>query len=58
METIPENTKVELVDTHTKAVIAVYTYAQRKRARNRADRMDNAYGGYRYAVCVRFGEVV
>jgi hypothetical protein len=28
-------------------------YTSRDRARNRADKLDNAYGGYRYSVAVK-----
>lgn len=45
-----ENTTYQLIDSQTGKVIATYTYAQRNRARARADRMDLAYGAVRYVV--------
>lgn len=40
--------KYEIIDLHTKAVVGTYT--NRKRARTRADNLDNDYGAYRYIV--------
>lgn len=37
-----------VVDTHTGLVVGTYSTAQR--ARNRVDKLDLAYGAYRYAV--------
>ena len=38
-----------IVDTKTGTIVSQpYSYANRNRARARADRMDNAYGAYRY----------
>lgn len=38
-----------IVDTHTGAIVYRTTYKRRRAALSRADRMDNEYGGYRYA---------
>jgi hypothetical protein len=38
-----------LVDTAAGRVLATYTVEQRQRGRNRADKMDQAYGAHRYA---------
>ena len=43
-----ENTTYELIDNQTGKVLAVYTWAQRSRARNRRDRLDAQYGAVRY----------
>jgi hypothetical protein len=45
-----ENTTYQIIDSKTGNVIATYTYAQRNRARNRADRLDQQYGACRYVV--------
>lgn len=37
-----------VIDTRTDAVVG--RYKNRNRARNRADKLDNAYGAYRYTV--------
>ncbi len=38
-----------IVDGHTGQIVSKpYSYANRNRARARADRMDNEYGAYRY----------
>jgi hypothetical protein len=39
-----------LIDGHTKKVLKEYKSHQRKTARNRADKLDNIYGAYRYHV--------
>lgn len=40
-----------IIDGHTgKQVGKDYTYANRNRARSRADKLDNDYGSYRYHV--------
>lgn len=45
-----ENTIYQLIDTQTGKVLGTYTYAQRNRARNRADKLDQEYGAVRYSV--------
>ena len=42
------NTTYELVDTHTKKVIATYSYEQRNKARARRDKLDLQHGAVRY----------
>jgi len=37
-----------IIDGRTGLVVYRTTYKHRKRVRNRADKLDNAYGGYRY----------
>ncbi len=45
------NTTYIIIDTHTgEQVGGVYAYTQRNRARSRADKLDLAYGAYRYQV--------
>lgn len=41
-----------VIDRHTRCVVG--TYRSLKAARRRVDRLDNAYGGYRYGM-VRIG---
>ncbi len=53
-----QDTTYQLVDTHTGRVLGTYTYAQRNRARNRADKLDLAYGSVRYVVRVVFPEAI
>jgi hypothetical protein len=43
-----ENTIYNLTDLHTGNVLGTYKYAQRKRARNRADKLNLQYGAHRY----------
>lgn len=38
----------QVIDRHTQIVIG--TYKTRSRASNKVDKLDNAYGGYRYSV--------
>jgi hypothetical protein len=38
----------QVIDNQTKAVVGIYK--SRNRANNKADRLDNAYGAYRYLV--------
>lgn len=45
-----EKTIYQLMDTHTGKVLGTYSYAQRNRARNRADKLDLQYGAVRYTV--------
>lgn len=42
--------RYELVDRHTGKVLGTYKPSQRKRARNRVDKLDNEYGAYRYGL--------
>lgn len=45
------NTIYKIIDGKTGEQIGKdYTYAQRNRARNRADKLDLEYGAYRYSV--------
>ncbi len=45
-----ENTTYQLIDIQTNEIIKTYSYAQRNRARNRADKLDMKYGACRYIV--------
>lgn len=45
-----ENTIYQLIDNQTGKVLGTYTYAQRNRARNRADKLDLQHGAVRYIV--------
>lgn len=46
-----QNTIYKIIDMKTGEQIGKdYTYSQRKRARNRADKLDLEYGAYRYSV--------
>ena len=38
----------QVIDRHTQSIIG--TYKSRKRATNKADKLDNIYGAYRYKV--------
>lgn len=51
--TLTDSTPYYLVDSKTGALVKEYTYAQRKAARNRLDRMDIAYGACRYVLTFR-----
>jgi hypothetical protein len=41
-------TAYQLIDTLTGRILRTYAYAQRNACRAARDRMDNAYGAYRY----------
>jgi hypothetical protein len=44
-----ENTTYQIIDLQNQnAVSGVYTYAQRNRARNRAEKLNQEYGAHRY----------
>lgn len=45
------NKRYQIIDTKTGQQVGK-DYASRARARSRADRLDNEYGAYRYAVRV------
>ena len=45
-----ENTTYQLIDTQTGKILGTYGYAQRNRARNRADKLDLQHGAVRYIV--------
>ena len=49
-----KDTKIELVDTHTKRVLYTSTYRNVKRMRTRADKLDMQHGSYRYVVRVDY----
>lgn len=52
-----QNHTYQIIDTQTgNAVSGVYTYAQRNRARNKAEKLNQAYGAHRYTAKVTFGE--
>lgn len=52
-----ENNTYQIIDNQTgQAVSGVYAYAQRNRARNRADKLDLQYGAIRYTVKVTFND--
>jgi hypothetical protein len=53
-----ENTIYNLTDLHTGKILGTYTYAQRNRARNRADKLDLEYGAHRYSACPVFDRSV
>lgn len=45
-----ETTTYQIIDAQTgKAVSGIYSYAQRNRARARADKLNLEYGAHRYA---------
>lgn len=45
-----ENTTYQIIDGQTgNAVSGVYNYAQRNRARNRAEKLNMEYGAHRYS---------
>ena len=47
----------QIIDCQTgKQIGATYTYANRKRARSRADRLNLDYGAHRYSARPIFGE--
>ena len=45
---------INLIDCHTGQILKTYKYSQRKPARNRANKLDLAYGSCRYAAQVVF----
>ena len=47
-------TPIRLVDNQTGVTISASTYARVRSLRNRADRMDQAYGAVRYIVVIDF----
>jgi hypothetical protein len=50
-----ENTSYQIIDHQTaKAVGGIYTYAQRNRARSRAEKMNQEYGAVRYSAQPNF----
>ena len=49
-----ENTIYDLTDLHTGTILGTYEYAQRNRARNRAEKLNLQYGAHRYAACPVF----
>jgi len=49
-------TTYNLIDTHTKVILKTYT--KRSTATKRADKLDNAYGAYRYSVQPIFNKEV
>jgi len=45
-----ENTTYQIIDGQTgKKIGSIYKYAQRNRARNRAERVNQEYGAHRYS---------
>jgi len=46
----------KLVDSKTGDVLKEYKASQGRTARNRADKLDNEYGSYRYKACPIFSE--
>lgn len=51
-----ENTIYNLTDLKTGKVISVHTYANRNRARNKAEKLNLEYGSHRYAACPIFSK--
>lgn len=52
-----ETTTYQIIDHHTgKPVSGVYAYAQRNRARNRAEKLNLQYGAHRYAAQPTFNQ--
>jgi hypothetical protein len=49
-----ENTIYNLTDLQTGSILGTYKYAQRNRARNRAEKLNLEYGAHRYAACPVF----
>lgn len=49
-----ERTTYNLTDLHTGKILRTYTYAQRDRARDRADELNLQYGAHRYDACPVF----
>jgi hypothetical protein len=49
-----ENTIYHLTDLQTGNILGIYKYAQRNRARNRAEKLNFEYGAHRYAACPVF----
>lgn len=49
-----ENTIYNLTDLQTGAILGTYKYAQRNRARNKAEKLNLQYGGHRYSACPVF----
>ncbi len=45
-----KTTTYELIDTKTGNVLKTYSYAQRNRARSRANKLDLQYGAVRYII--------
>ena len=46
---IMEKTIYNLTDLHTGNILGTYKYAQRNRARNRAEKLNLEYGAHRYS---------
>ncbi len=50
-----ENNTYQIIDSQTgNAVSGVYTYSQRNRARNKAEKLNLEYGAHRYYAKVTF----
>ena len=49
-----ESTIYNLTDHQTGKILGTYTYEQRNRARNRADKLNLQYGAHRYSACPVF----
>jgi hypothetical protein len=49
-----EKTIYNLTDLQTGKILSTYTYPQRNRARNRADKLNLEYGAIRYDACPVF----
>lgn len=49
-----EKTIYNLTDLQTGKILGTYTYPQRNRARNRAEKLNLQYGAHRYDACPVF----
>ena len=49
-----EKTIYNLTDLQTDKILGTYTYDQRNRARNRAEKLNLQYGAHRYDACPVF----
>ena len=49
-----EKTIYNLTDLQTGKILGTYQFAQRNRARNRAEKLNLEYGAHRYAACPVF----
>lgn len=50
-----ESNTYQIIDTQTgNTVSSVYSYAQRNRARNRVEKLNQEYGAHRYTARVTF----